>query len=151
MVQPYPISQHALATALGISPEDLKKLRDELLVPGEDWLPGKPVTFAESGAKKIRAALELPASGADTGTGSPEPSVEKKPVAERVPLTVLRPAKGTKLIVWCKAGDDRTVRLLVKDNVNFTAGMIALRCVAHPTQPDLYHFEGRLPRWKGRF
>lgn len=148
-----PITQKDLATALGIAPADLKKLRDEHLQPGADWIPGQPIVYAPEGVKKIRAALGLPEppASADADT-PPDPSpAQKNRATARVALTVIRPARGNTRIVLCRTADGRQVNLRVKQNAHFTGGMIIPTCVQSPLSAELYDYEGRLPRWKGRF
>lgn len=149
-----PITQKDLASALGIAPTELKKLRDEHLQPHTDFTPGQPIVYAPSGIKKIRAALDLPepVASADADTPPvPSPS-EKNRATARVALAVIRPARGNTRIVLCQTQDERRpVNLRVKNNANFTPGMIVPTCVQSPLSAELYDYEGRLPRWKGRF
>jgi hypothetical protein len=147
--------QHVLSRSLGLSDDAFKKLRDAHLMPGADWLMGKPIQITDSGIKKIRAALNLPpvespdASQSSAGVVTPE---NKKNAAGRhVALTVLRPVRGNTLFLLCTDPDGRQVRLRVGSNLKFTPGMRVPTCVPSAIDATLFQFEGRLPRWRGRF
>jgi len=143
------VTQKDLATQLGVSPEDMKRLRDEHLAVAVDWiapLPGQPILYTAAGVARLRAALGLPEllPSADAGTAPSEPL--------RVTLTVIRPARGCTHIVLCTAPPDtRIVNLRVKAGGSslFTPGMQVPNCVQHHGVRSLFNFEGRMPRRKG--
>lgn len=148
-MDPTPASD--LADALGISKNALKKLRDDMLTPGADFVIGQPITYTDEGIKKIRAHLGLPEPPAGplepSKAGVPMPA----PATTRETLTVLRKANGNPRIVLCLTGDGRQVNLCVKSNANFAPKMSLPKCVQRRNAPSVYDYEGRLPRWKGRF
>lgn len=143
-----------LAEDLGISREALKKLRDAL-TEGADWLPappGQPILFTAAGVKKIRAHLQIaraPVNPWTTASAGVRTAAPATPIRET--LAVIRPAKGSTRIILCLTEDGRTVSLTAKNNANFIAGMQVPNCVQAPQSPAYYHYEGRLPRRKGRF
>lgn len=157
-----PLTQTDLARRIGLPSQKLKELRDELLAPGADWQPGQPIRYTAAGVAKILAHLDLPAfaapekkdggaaPSADAGTGSPL-LLHAPPMPRNAILTVIRPAKGNPRIVLCKDERGQQVSLLTKSNAHFTPGMVVKTCVRRPNAPALFDYEGRLPRWRGRF
>lgn len=145
------IAQNDLAASLGISPDDLKKIREKNLAV-EDWAPGRPVRYTAIGVQKIRAALGLP--DAPEGVSSSADAGTEKKAGRFTELVVIAPARGNTRIVRCRNPldpDAGELRLRVKTNVHFTAGMRVPSCVQSRLHPSLFDYEGRLPRWKGRF
>lgn len=149
------ITAKQLAADLGLAREALKKMRDDLLTAPLDWLPappGQPILFTAAGVQKLRAHLALPSAPVNPWTtASAGARTEKRPAPLRETLAVIRPARGSHRIVLCLTEDGRQVSLTVKNNAHFIAGMQVQHCVQSPQSPAYYHFEGRLPRRKGRF
>jgi hypothetical protein len=151
----------ALAQQLGLSEDDLKSIRDELLEPFTHWIPGKPIHFTLAGVAAVRAFVGLDGADASTARDSGPPGASAAPEkknAERVTLIVIRPAKGNDRIVLCHELDAQgaplagpQVRLQTRTNKNFTKGMRVPNCVRSQISPTYFTFEGRSPRWKGRF
>lgn len=96
------------------------------------------VQLLDAGVKKVRAHLGLPAGNGD-----------QEPPPERVTLIVDRPAPGNPKIVLCHTERGAKVRLRVRHNINFVPGMRVSNCVQE--HADLFCFEGRLPRWRGKY
>ncbi len=150
------IKEGDLAAALGLSREALKKMRRDLLERDKDWALGeesRAIEYTILALKKIRAALGLPEPLYLTYPGSPTPesvilALKKKGTVPEE-LQVIK-AYGNGIVVLCvqTAAPNAQVRLKVRDNRNFTPGMIVPGCVH--VEADRYDYVGRLPRRKGR-
>lgn len=167
------VSEIELAKRLGVSRENLKKMRRQILSPTEDWMFGEGSTAVQitpEGQKKIRGALGLPeepeqpeslqdeqpeplvagekntaAAAQDGATGSGE----QKTNGRYTTLTVVAPARGNRCIVLCELAPGVPVRMRVRDNANFLQGMLVTTAVHEDA--DRYSYEGRLPRRRGAF
>jgi hypothetical protein len=139
------ISERELAEQLGVLRTSLKKIRGGFQ-EGFDWTrcdETRAVVYTEAGVKKVREALQLPEPPADAVQMPALPTRQRHHV-----LTVVRPTRFAR-IVECVDADGKPCRLRVKDNSNFTGGMKVATCVHE--QADLYCFEGRLPRRRGKW
>jgi hypothetical protein len=148
------ISESDLAQFLGCARNDLRRIRAACLLPGIDWLSDehtRAILITQSGIAKIRGSLRLP----------PEPvrlalpwqgndailSPGKKNGSRFTPLTVVKLTRFHR-IIDCRDPSGSPARLRVRDSANFVPGMLVPTCVHE--QADLYAYEGRLPRRKGR-
>lgn len=125
---------------MGVPRGALRTMRKNELREGDDFeRQAGAVILLESGQKKVQEALGVPA-----GVSC---APERPPI--RVTLTVDAPARGNPKIVHCRTEKGLRVRLRVRDNMNFTPGLAVPNCVQE--HADLFCFEGRLPRWRGKF
>lgn len=146
---PPPIAEGELAARLGVSRDDLKKLRTRL-EPGSDWLggAGRPVLITTSGQAKLvtlladlaqkkgAGALQEAASGADA-------------VNPYITLTVTRIGSPRVLLAKDEAGN--VFRLQVRTSEHFRVGMELERCAPCPHTNDVAYYHGRYPRRRWRF
>lgn len=171
----YPHQERELAAAAGLSQDDLKKIRRRLLTRGRDFdTVGGFVCYTAAAAVAIWHEVGLDLAGAprpaDSATNNPpeekisaadeapSPAAEPAPpsaAAEAVPpaagdlrelVCVKRFFPNTRLLGATYLG--QTVRVKVRDNKNFVAGM-KLQCRLE--QGDLWVLAQRLPRWRGKW
>jgi hypothetical protein len=163
---PFPYVEQSLTASLGISREELRRLREQL-VDGKDWiLKKRRVRLSQSGFDKLRALLSLPAvtagPDAQTTTATPEEPAEKKAapgaVAEDgvVVLYVWQTVTNPKIVEGYLPGTDPTVRanilrVRVRDSRNFVRMSrekpMEMKC--RHLQTDLYELATACPRKKG--
>jgi len=164
-------SEESVAKDLGLSRDELKKMRAENLFVGEDFvLDGRSIMLTKGGIDRLRGVIGRMAAkvvqtaeklagglgvGADDEFRTPSqilPGLLKK-IADAAEdnleeLTVSRTWPNPR-VLDAVASDGRTVRVRVRSSKNFIAGMI-LR--ARPDEfKTLYSHEGRTPRFRGRW
>jgi len=144
---PAPISEIDLARTLGVSRDDLKKLRAQL-THGVDWTGGNgtQVMITVEGQKKL--ARMVTAGSAETGTGE---AIQRAAEAARQPdryvsLTILRISNPRVLIA---KKDGAEVRVMTKPSDNFRPGMVLEKC-EQSRIPQVFYYHGRLPRRPGK-
>jgi hypothetical protein len=141
---PTETSEGELATQLGVSRADLKKMRREL-EPEKDWRggAGTPVMLQPSGVAKLRALLEKKGAGEAASAPSGPAYVSLKVVRVASPRDLLCVKEGLAM---------GPVRVRVKHSANFMPGMVLTRCHPRgPSYPGAYTYQGPLPRRKGRW
>jgi len=165
-------SEEKVAKELGVSRDELKKMRAENLYVGEDFvLAGREIMLTQGGIDRLRGVIKRLAAtvvqtveklaGGDGGAdvegfktpGQVLPGLLKK-IAEAVEdnleeLTVVRTWPNPR-VLDARTSDGRTVRVRVRCSENFLPGML-LRARVTADSKDLYLHEGRVPRFRGRW
>lgn len=172
--------QSHLVPLLGISIEEIRRRRKELLAEGVDWMrDGNRVLLTDDAVKKIRASLDLPTQkNAPPSQTSPTPqnaqagafplaldAVNVLPTSRRVFHLGVGLEMATSLVVWQRPANLRIVEAHLKgkdpnDRRNIVRVQVGsninfVRGMDIPVRmvqkPDLFVFTGRLPRWKGKY
>ena len=140
------VGEDDIAAELGLDRDAMRGLRRAHLQEGVNWRRHqRRVELSMDAVALIRSAV----------VGEKEPASPEAPAApEKEPapdlLTVLRIPRNQR-IVEAKKKDGRVVRVRVRDNKNFVAGM-EIRARHIPADfEDMMTLEGRCPRWRGRW
>lgn len=141
------ITETALADEFGITRAILKNLREKNaadLPEGEAWRKdGTAIVWTLDGRTALARVLGL------EKTAAPLPAPSEPP--PYVPLVIVRVVRNPRIVLARRVeGDASEVRLQVRDSKNFVPGMVAEKCRPTPT-PDLFHLEGRCPRFRGHW
>ena len=157
-----PIYEAELAQAVGVSRDELRRLREEILTPDRDFVREKNrVTLTVAGVAKLLAHLGLPPavqpSGSD-GEAAADAPVKKTPAT--VTLHVWRGFPKNKHIIEAyRPGTDpeqwkNRLRVKVRDGSRFTRfdnmGK-PLEITCRHLQADFYEIVGPEPKRKGRW
>jgi hypothetical protein len=144
-------AENEAAEMVGISRAEARRIRLGSMAEGPHWRKsGREIHLTRAGVEMLieATAKNRPPRGedgasavADLGEGddSGEGGAET--------LSVSRLVRNNRILLATTAGGE-TVRVRVRDSKNFIEGM-ELR--ARHAGGDLYHHEGRCPRWKGRW
>jgi hypothetical protein len=157
-------SEERIAETLKISRTDLIALRKEILFEREHWETKKrTVIYTQSGLDKVLEHLNLVSQGfaaplvvTKSHNGVPRESSEpinnpeaisaKEPAPEYVLIRITEKFRNPVLMAAVFEGNP--IRVRVRDSKNFMVGM---EIKARRIRDDFFIFEGRCPRWKGRF
>lgn len=132
------VAEGDLARSLGLSRDDLKKMRAEL-VEGVDWTggAGKPVVITASGREKLQARL-----------GATAPVVTSQPADRTLALVVVKKG-GDRLLLARHEATGAVYRVQVKRAEHFLPGMPLRPCDPHPEFADVAFYRGPYPRRRG--
>ena len=141
------IPEPARADELGLHHKILRELRKKNaadLPQGEAWKKDGPaIVWTQEGRDALLRVLELEKNAA------PPPAPAQPPAL--VPLVVVRICQNPRIVLVRRPGEDMTLlRLQVRESKNFAPGMLVEKCRPTAT-PDLFHLEGRCPRFRGRW
>ena len=163
MSDEFPVWQSSLPQILGVSIEEVRVLRDEVLQEGTDWVEKKRrICLTRPAVAKLMAALCVPAlstekNGAAPASALPGPAQEASPPpsppppAPILPELVVHRAAPTILnryIVEVKRADDPqgvTELLWVRDNTVFKPGMRIAPSSLQARREGQYTYIGRMP------
>jgi hypothetical protein len=143
-----------LSRVLGISRNELRRLRMAHLTEGEDWiLEKRRVMWTFAAVEKIRALLTLPA----VITAPVGPCAVAQTLPEPVTLLVYKPKLVNKKLILCYVpGSDpldakNVVRVRVQSSENFACFVHGkpMAIKARHIQADYYELVGRCPRRRG--
>lgn len=131
------IPERQFAEQLGVPSNRLRTVRKKVLKPTEDYVQkGKELHLSGRGQETILKTLGI----------TPEPATAADYVTIEVKNSVLNP----RIIMGCVLGDPKTiVRCRVKNNSKFISGMQLTKC--RLISEGLYQFEGKSPRFKGKW
>ncbi|MBM4091103.1 MAG: hypothetical protein FJ276_17030 [Planctomycetes bacterium] len=140
-----------IAASRGLTVEYLRGLRREHLKEGVDYevKRGGAVLYSEDAVAKMDAILEVKKAPAIPMPAAP-PSGQGKPPAgpQKAEITTIWP-KAAKVVGAVLQGTTTSVTVRVHSSANFATGMTL---DVYPTSnPGLWDFIGRCPRWKGRW
>ena len=152
--------QNHVANRLGVSIEELRVLRDGHLLEGLDWVRcGNRVLLSAEAVLKLEGVMGSPVVILDWGRLLPENSrggAEARrgdgtnlgvgaatPYRVRIVKVCVNPR-----MVMGRLDDGQLVRVTVRSNVNFVAGLVLEAGLVH-VQADLWRYEGRMPRRRG--
>lgn len=147
-------AESKLSHVLGISRNELRRLRTVHLVEGEDWiLEKRRVMWTYAAVEKIRAHLTLPA----VITAHVGPSAVAQALPAPVTLFVYQPKLVNKKLILCYVpGSDpqdakNVVRVRVQNSANFVRFVHGkpMAIQARHIQADYYELVGRCPRRRG--
>lgn len=134
------IPERQFAEQLGLPAERLRIVRKKVLKPNEDYVQkGKELHISEGGQKTVLNTL---------GVNS---EVSSLTVSDYVMIEVKKCVRNPRIIMGIVVGNDpkKLVRCRVHDNVKFIPGMKLNKC--RLVFEGLYQFEGRAPRFKGKW
>jgi hypothetical protein len=154
------LRESEVAKELGISREEIKKLRTTHLFIGEDFSSeGREIILTEKGVERMRELISRLVNQAAEVEVSDEvktpamvlpdllQKIADKVEAEIVELTVVKTWQNPR-ILDAQTHDGRRVRVRVRTNKNFMSGM-KLRAKADDDTGSVYVHEGRCPRYRG--
>lgn len=141
------IPESLLAEEIGLPTSVMREFRKKNapdLPEGEAWQKeGVAIVWTPEGRAGVLRLLGLEKNA---GT-APAPAEQPECVA----LVVVRRVQNPRIVLArLPAGDGALLRLQVRESKNFVTGMLVLKCRPTPT-PDLYHHEGRCPRFPGHW
>lgn len=141
------VSEVALALELGLSRDGLAEMRKVHCVQGVDWeLVKREVRLSLVAAERLKALVGCPDSENKKNGQDGDPGAILEPVL----LVVTRGARNARILMAKKKEGGAEVRVRVRSNVNFMAGM-EIRATPHPEYDDFFDLVGRCPRQRGRW
>lgn len=150
------IKEEDVAKTLGLTREELKRLRVDTLYQDEDFgKVGRDITYSKDGVEKIRKILKKTApAGVTLGDLAPMKMVGGKDAASGP--TVILEAMVTKTIPYNRGLmkallGGRDITIAVRDNTNFTEKMLIPASKLEMINQDTFRFMGQLPRSRGRW
>lgn len=157
-------SEERIAEILKISRTDLTEIRKEILFEKEHWSTQKrTVIYTKAGVDKVLEHLNLVSQGfavplvvtkSDNGVqleserpiNDPEAISTKEDAPEYVLVKITQKFRNP--LLMAAEFEGKPIRVRVRDSKNFMPGM---EIKARRIRDDFFIFEGRCPRWKGRF
>lgn len=157
-------SEERIAETLKISRTDLIALRKEILFERDHWETKKrTVIYTQAGLDKVLEHLNLVSQGfaaplvvtksyngvhdeSEQPINDPGELSKKETAPEYVLIRITQKFRNPVLMAAVFEGNP--IRVRVRDSKNFMVGM---KIKARRIRDDFFIFEGRCPRWKGRF
>lgn len=147
-----PLPESDLCSALGFERHAVHALRREgvLVQEGRDWHreeKTRHVFWTAQGQEALRALLGV------NGAEAKKNGQEEADGAQAAPVCLLVagvPKMNRRILVAKKKEGGDEVRVRVRDNINFMAGM-EIWARADTLYQDVYTLEGRCPRYRGRW
>jgi hypothetical protein len=131
------IPERQFAEKLGVPADRLRVVRKQLLNPKVDYVQkGKELHLSETGQQSILTHLGL-------NTEVPAP------LSDYVEIEVKKTVINPRIILGCVVGTLKIVRCRVHNNAKFIPGMRLNKC--RLVADGLYQFEGRAPRFRGKW
>lgn len=165
--------EEEVAKTLGVTRGEIKKLRAAHLQEGADWeVQGRDVVLTDDGLTRLQdaiARLKVKAAEKEQATQNELHAMYEEQSAQHVSkimpevlqgilqkvqenrkaekMKVLKTFRNPR-IMECATEEGKVVRVRVRSSENFLPGM---ELQAFHEQDDVYTFEGRCPRWRGKW